>query len=115
MKQAIVFYAVALVFLFMAASQAAEFSPVLEEQLTSRAAGDLVSAIVILESPIDIRALDARLHDERANLARRHREIWDALHYNAETTQPQFAAELNAATAQGSRDPSPPRRLRGSR
>ena len=80
---------------------AAEFSAALNAQMELAQASDLVSAIVILPSPVDIRALDLKLHDERADLARRHKEIIAALHYNAETTQPAFCAELDAAHEAG--------------
>ncbi len=80
-------------------ASAAEFSPDLEYQLDHADKYDLISAIVILESPIDIQALDAKLHDQRAPLAKRHAEVLDALHYNADMTQPRFRAELDDAMA----------------
>lgn len=89
------------IFCCMASAFAAEFSPELEAGL--RAAGDkeFVSAIVILESPIDIRTLDLRLHDEGADLARRHSEVINALQYNAQMTQPKFKAEFGDAITSG--------------
>lgn len=80
---------------------AAEFSPALEYQLTSAKNSDFVSAIVILESPVDIRALDDRLHVEKATKARRHAEVLAALHYNAESAQPKVRAEFDQAIADG--------------
>ena len=80
---------------------AAEFSPALDYELKGRNANEPVSCIVILENPIDIRALDDRLHVEKASLARRHQEILEALHYNAEQTQSAFIAELEEARAKG--------------
>ncbi|MDD5087830.1 MAG: hypothetical protein PHI18_03405, partial [bacterium] len=44
---------------------AAEFSPALEAELAAKSGSEFVSAIVFLESPLDIRALDARLHEQR--------------------------------------------------
>lgn len=81
--------------------QAAEFSPALEAELASKSGGELVSAIVILESPVDIPALDDRLHVQRASRAERYRQVMDALQYNARMTQPQFKAELDQAMAAG--------------
>lgn len=74
---------------------AAEFSPALEEELRLKSSDEAVSFIMILESPIDIRALDDRLHAERATLAERHLQVIEALKYNADMTQPQIAAELD--------------------
>jgi hypothetical protein len=82
-------------------ANAAEFSPALEYQLGHAQSSDLVSAIVILESPIDIRALDERLHNEKATKAQRHEQVLAALHYNAESTQPKFRAELDQAKFDG--------------
>lgn len=79
----------------------AEFTPTLDYQLSHANAGEFVSAIVILESPVDIRALDMRLHADRASKARRHSEVLAALKYNAETTQPRFRAELDEAKVRG--------------
>lgn len=80
---------------------AAEFSPALEYELSKAQSSDFVSAIVILESPIDIRALDERLHVEKATKARRHGEVLAALHYNAESTQPKVRAEFDQAVQDG--------------
>ena len=74
---------------------AAEFSPALDFELDKAAAKDKVSAIVILESPIDIMALDFSLHARKATLAERHREVIEALKYNAAQTQPAFQSELD--------------------
>jgi FPC/CPF motif-containing protein YcgG len=65
-------------------SAAAEFSPQLEYELNHREHGAFVSALVILECPLDIRELDARLHADGAMLERRHREVLEALYYNAD-------------------------------
>jgi hypothetical protein len=86
---------------FMQTAPAAEFSPALDYQLNKAQSSDFVSAIVILESPIDIRALDERLHVEKATKAQRHEQVLAALHYNAESTQPKFRAELDKATLDG--------------
>ncbi|MDD5088493.1 MAG: hypothetical protein PHI18_06820, partial [bacterium] len=51
--------------LFAGNLQAAEFSPALEAELAAKSGSEFVSAIVFLESPLDIRALDARLHEQR--------------------------------------------------
>lgn len=80
---------------------AAEFSPVLENQLATKSAHESISAIVILESPIDIRALDERLHAESASRIERHRTVIEALQFNARQTQPQFAAEFEQAVEDG--------------
>ncbi len=84
---------------WFAAATAAEFSPVLEDELAMVGPQDLVSAILILKSPVDIRALDEMLHAQSAPLAERHRTVIEALKYNAETTQPPFRAELDEAMA----------------
>ena len=93
--------ALLLVGMMACAAGAAEFSPALEAELSKAADKDLVSAIVILESPIDIRALDLRLHDQRADLPTRHKEVINALRYNAEMTQPAMRDELDAAKGAG--------------
>ena len=80
---------------------AAEFSPALQYELDKAQGANLVSAIVILESPIDIRVLDQRLHVEKATKARRHTEVLAALHYNADQTQPKVRAEFDQAVADG--------------
>ncbi|MBU0507991.1 S8 family serine peptidase [bacterium] len=88
-------------FLLATVALAAEFSPALEAELAGKKDGDFVSAIVILESPIDIRALDQKLHVERASRVERYRTVVEALHYNAETTQPRFRAEFDQAMTAG--------------
>lgn len=80
---------------------AAEFSPALEYELDKAQGKDFVSAIVILESPIDIMALDFSLHTRKASLADRHMEVISALKYNAEQTQPAFRNELEALKQRG--------------
>ncbi|HEY3295688.1 MAG TPA: carboxypeptidase regulatory-like domain-containing protein [bacterium] len=80
---------------------AAEFSPTLEYELSKAHNTDFVSAIVILESPIDIRALDERLHVEKASKLKRHTDVLAALHYNAESTQPKIRAEFDQAISDG--------------
>ncbi|HEY3295838.1 MAG TPA: S8 family serine peptidase [bacterium] len=80
---------------------AAEFSPLLDRELSKATSGDFVSAIVILESPIDIRALDERLHVEKASKLKRHTDVLAALHYNAESTQPKIRAEFDQAISNG--------------
>ncbi len=80
---------------------AAEFSPTLEEELRQAGAKDMVSAIVILESPIDIQALDDQLHMRQATKAERNKEVLDALQYNANQTQPAFRAEFDDAIKRG--------------
>jgi len=77
-------------------SLAAEFSPALEYELEKAQGKEFVSAIVILESPIDIMALDFALHARKAPLAERHLEVIEALKYNAAQTQPAFRNELEA-------------------
>ena len=81
-------------------SLGAEFSPLLDAQLQNQTS-DLISAIVTLPSPIDIRMLDLKLHAERAKLAERHEKIITALTTNAEMTQPAFRVELEAAKTAG--------------
>ena len=71
----------------------------LEYRLNKARSADFVSAIVILESPIDIRVLDARLHVKKATKARRHAEVLAALHYNADQTQPKVRSEFDKAIA----------------
>jgi subtilisin family serine protease len=87
--------------LFSAIAFAAEFSPALEQEMAQKSDQDLVSAIIIMESPIDIQVLDAKLHAAGASRADRYHAVMDALQYNARATQPQFQAELNTARAQG--------------
>ncbi|MBK6765727.1 MAG: S8 family serine peptidase [bacterium] len=91
----------ALLFLWVASLQAAEFSPALDYQLDDAQSGDFVSALVILESPVDIMALDFQLHARKASLLERHQEVIGALKYNAAQTQPAFRAELDQATRAG--------------
>ncbi|MFZ5433710.1 MAG: carboxypeptidase regulatory-like domain-containing protein, partial [Calditrichota bacterium] len=80
---------------------AAEFSPALESELMSKKDAEFVSAIVILESPIDIRALDDRLHIQKASRVERYREVIEALHYNADVTQPAIRSEFDKAIDEG--------------
>ncbi|MBK6765728.1 MAG: S8 family serine peptidase [bacterium] len=80
---------------------AADYSPALDAQLAAARSGEFVSAIVILESPIDIMSLDFELHARKASLAERHGEVIGALKYNAEQTQPAFRAELEQARSVG--------------
>jgi hypothetical protein len=87
--------------LLVHSARAAEFSPNLEAQLAQKNGSDFVSAIVILPSPVDIQALDEKLHAERAGKARRHQEVLDALLYNAKIIQPAFKAELDQAKLAG--------------
>ena len=82
-------------------AMAAEFSPTLDSQLEKLERADFVSTIVILEGPIDIRALDMRLHDTGATLAKRHSEVINALKYNAESTQPAIRGELEEELKSG--------------
>ena len=102
MKLNRLFYVVTML-LFAAGSAltAAEFSPALDAELSMAGMSDKVSAIVILESPVDIRALDLKLHDTGATLAKRHKDVIDALKYNAESTQPAFVEEFDAAMKDG--------------
>ena len=93
---------IAMLLTFWAVSaMAAEFSPALEYELEKAQGKDFVSAIVILESPIDIMALDFSLHTRKASLADRHAEVLNALKYNAEQTQPAFRNELEALKQRG--------------
>ncbi len=80
---------------------AAEFSPALEEELRQAGAKDMVSAIVILRSPIDIQTLDDQLHIRQASKVERKVQVLEALHYNAEQTQPAFQAEFDDAVKRG--------------
>ncbi|MBK6911533.1 MAG: S8 family serine peptidase [bacterium] len=91
---------IALVLLTVGA-RAAEFSPSLDYLLSQAATGEHLSAIIILESPVDIQTLDMQLHVRKASLAERHREVLSALKYNADQTQPAFRAELEAAQSAG--------------
>ena len=81
--------------------EGAEFSPALDAQLNIARNDTRISAIVIFESPLDIRALDMQLHARGATLKERHAEVFDALKYNAETVQPAFRAEFDAAVKSG--------------
>ncbi len=83
------------------AAFAAEVSPGLDDEMKASGAAEWISAIVILESPIDIRVLDEQLHAESAPLARRHQEVIQALKSNAAATQPAFLQELEQAKASG--------------
>lgn len=80
---------------------AAEFSPALESELVEKKDADFVSAIVILESPIDIRALDDQLHDRKAGRVERYLAVVEAMHYNAEQTQPALRKEFDDAISAG--------------
>ena len=91
----------AFLLLTMSTLDAAEFSPTLEFQLAQSGSKDFVSAIIILQSPIDIRALDDQLHHRKATKAERHKEVIEALWYNADMTQPAFRVELDQAKQQG--------------
>ncbi|MCB9357911.1 MAG: S8 family serine peptidase [Calditrichaeota bacterium] len=91
----------AVLMIWCASALAAEFSPALDYELEHAKAEDFVSAIVILESPIDIMTLDFQLHARGAGLAERHTEVISALKYNAEQTQPAFRNELNALVKSG--------------
>lgn len=84
-----------------AVANAADVSPTLDYLLNQAAADEYVSGIVILESPVDIAALDLTLHARKAPLAERYDEVYHALRYNANQTQPKFQAELDAAIVSG--------------
>jgi hypothetical protein len=104
MKRSIYVLTLAILFnlvLFGSQVFGAEFSPALDEQLSQAGGSDVVGAIVILESPIDIQALDNRLHAEKAGRLARQKEVLNALHYNAEMTQPKFVAEFEQGKAAG--------------
>ena len=95
------FFFVLFAFCLPILASAAEFSPDLEYQLSNAQSGGNISAIVILRSPIDIRALDAQMHATKATKAQRHFRVLEALHYNADQTQPAFRSELDRAQAKG--------------
>ncbi len=86
---------------FVCAARAAEVSPNFEWQLNQARAGEFVSGIVILESPLEVRALDAALHAKGAGRVERYEQVYHALRENARQTQPKFEAELKRAQAQG--------------
>ncbi|MBL0060797.1 MAG: hypothetical protein IPP40_04725 [bacterium] len=65
MKQVSMFWVAAGIVLAYSLCFGAEFSPELEFELEQAKSDEFVSAIVILESPIDIRTLDFRLHEEK--------------------------------------------------
>lgn len=83
------------------AAQAAELSPNFEWQLNQARTNEFVSGIVILESPMDIRALDLMLHARKAGRAERYRAVYNALQENARQTQPKFETELKDAELLG--------------
>jgi len=93
----ILFLCLALLAALCAPVLAAEFSPTLDDQLAKSGDQEFVSAIVILPSAVDIRALDDQLHNSHASLAERHKTVIEALKYNAELTQPAFREELDKA------------------
>jgi len=95
------FFAISAAILFATASFAAEFSSALEAELSAKSGSEFVSAIVFLESPVDIRALDAKLHEDKADRVTRYRTVMEALHYNADQTQPAFRAEFDRAMSDG--------------
>lgn len=100
MKSLLAFWFVVAYTCILSNGIAAEFSPALDYELNFAKSDQKVSAIVILESPVDIRTLDFRLHDSGADIAQRNLEVLAALHYNAESTQPAFEAELRQAMSQ---------------
>ncbi|MCB9365867.1 MAG: S8 family serine peptidase [Calditrichaeota bacterium] len=87
--------------IFCAQSRAAEVSPVLAFQLKNAQADEYVPAIVLLESPLDIAALDQSLHERGASYSERYDAVYSALQYNVRQTQPHFVAELESAKRAG--------------
>jgi bacillopeptidase F len=83
---------------------AAEFSSSMNDALAKSSDKEMISSIIILPSAIDIRALDFTLHTRKVTLAERHREVIDALKYNAAQNQPAFLDELEAERAAGNID-----------
>jgi subtilisin family serine protease len=81
---------------------AAEFSSSLEDRLQKAGDNEFISSIVILPSAIDIRTLDFALHQRKATIAERNREVLEALKYNAAQNQPAFQAELDDEFDKGS-------------
>ncbi|MBK6767246.1 MAG: hypothetical protein IPG71_13420 [bacterium] len=76
-------------------------SPAFEHKLRHAGAEEYVSGIVLLETAIDIFALDQALHSKRATPAERYGEVYAALRYNAEQAQPRFRGELDAGVGSG--------------
>jgi len=81
---------------------AAEFSSTIDDQLQKANDNDFISTIVFLPSAIDIRTLDFTLHQRKATVAERNREVIEALKYNAAQNQPAFQAELDQEFDKGS-------------
>lgn len=82
-------------------ARAAEVSPNFDLELGLATKDQFVSGIIILESPIDVRALDLALHARGAKRAERYNEVYNALRHNARMTQPKFQEELEAGIASG--------------
>lgn len=80
---------------------AAEFSQAIDDELAQAKEQDFISALVFLPNAIDIRTLDFTLHERRASLADRNREVIESLLYNAAQNQPAFQAELDVELGKG--------------
>ncbi|MBK6766529.1 MAG: S8 family serine peptidase [bacterium] len=80
---------------------AADFSEAMDYALDKSADNEFVSAIILLPSAIDIQTLDFALHQRKATVAERNREVIEALMYNAAQNQPAFQAELDQEFEKG--------------
>jgi len=95
MKKAL---ALAAAFVCCVASQvhAGRLSSALEDRMRGMDGADEIKVLVVLREQADIPALDAQLRAERASLARRHREVVDALREVADRTQGPLVQALAA-------------------
>jgi subtilisin family serine protease len=76
-------------------------SPGLQRQLAETPADATLRVLLALEEQADVPALDQRLRDERAGMARRHAEVLTVLQETATRSQGPLLAELAALKAQG--------------
>jgi subtilisin family serine protease len=76
-------------------------SPGLERQLAESPADATMRVLLALEDQADVPALDQRLRDERAGMARRHAEVLTLLRETATRSQAPLLAELESLKAAG--------------
>ncbi len=80
---------------------AGRLSPTLERQLAELGDQEQLRVLVFLVERAGIAELDARLHAERAPMARRHREVIQTLMQAASASQPPLLEELERLAAAG--------------
>lgn len=83
---------------------AGALSPAMEEYMAARAPGEPLSALILLEDRVDIKALDWQLHEARASRAERNHTVITTLQAQAHATQGPLLADLEIRRQRGEID-----------